>query len=113
MKQRAHKQHTPPTIAERYALRERIVLALLRNELTYGQALKRFRLELLGMKQAEFAQLVGLSRKVISDLENDKAVAVTSINQAFKPFGLHLNLVPRVFDVLQEMCHSYAMEQQN
>ena len=45
------------------------------------------------MNQESYATLVGLSRKTISDIENDTGKqTLPVINSAFKPFGLTFGL---------------------
>jgi len=70
--------------------KKRALLARLPNgELTIGQATKAMRL-LLGMTQEEYGQkVVGLSRKVVSAIENDAYnPTLETLNKIAKPFGL-------------------------
>lgn len=81
--------------AERNALMNAISLQLLMGNITQGEALKRMRINLVGMKQDAYAQLVGVSRKTISDIENNKINnSIETLNKVFKPFGLQLGLIP-------------------
>jgi DNA-binding XRE family transcriptional regulator len=65
------------------------------GELTQGQALKNLRINILGLKQDVFARLVDVSRKTLSDIENDRGSYNTEIlNKVFKPFGLKVGLLP-------------------
>ncbi|WP_290369155.1 helix-turn-helix transcriptional regulator [Vibrio hippocampi] len=65
------------------------------GELTQGLALKALRMEVLGIKQDAFAKMVGVSRKTISEIENDRGAFKTDIlDKVFKPFGLKVGLVP-------------------
>jgi DNA-binding XRE family transcriptional regulator len=65
------------------------------GELTQGQALKNLRINILGLKQDVFARLVDVSRKTLSDIENDRGSYNTEIlNKVFKPFGLKVGLIP-------------------
>jgi len=63
-------------------------------ELTIGQATKAMRL-LLGMTQEEYGQqVVGLSRKIVSAIENDRHnPALETLNKIAKPFGLKLGFM--------------------
>ena len=55
---------------------------------------KLLRTYVLNIKQTEFADLVKVSRKTISELENDKGNYTPEIiNKSFKPFGLKIGLV--------------------
>ena len=72
----------------------RIYELLTDGEISQGQALKLLRTHVLNIKQTEFADLVKVSRKTISELENDKGNYTPEIiNKAFKPFGLKMGLV--------------------
>jgi len=47
------------------------------------------------LQQAAYADLVSVSRKTLSEIENDKGnYSVEIVNKAFKPFGLVVGLVP-------------------
>ena len=47
------------------------------------------------MKQDQYAKLIKLSIKTLSDLEQNKGnMSQETINQAFKPFGLKLGIMP-------------------
>ena len=68
---------------------------LLTGELTQGEALKLLRMNVLGMKQDAYARLVKVSRKTISDIENNKINnSIETVNKVFKPFGLQMGLLP-------------------
>lgn len=68
---------------------------LMQGEMTQGQALKALRLDVLGLKQDNFSTLVSVSRKTLSDIENDRGNYTSDIvNKVFKPFGLQVGLVP-------------------
>lgn len=63
--------------------------------ISQGEALKKLRVELLGLRQDEYARLVDVSRKTLSDVENDKGnYSAEIINKIYKPFGLETGLVP-------------------
>ncbi|EVT76331.1 helix-turn-helix family protein [Vibrio parahaemolyticus V14/01] len=73
-------------------------------ELTQGQALKSLRINILGLKQDVFARLVDVSRKTLSDIENDRGSYNTEIlNKVFKPFGLKVGMLPSSPDVLKSL----------
>ena len=66
------------------------------GEMTEGQLLRFLRKEVLKMNQEQYGNLAGISRKTLSDLENGKIQANTKVlNQAFKPLGLKVGLIPR------------------
>ncbi|WP_372612339.1 helix-turn-helix transcriptional regulator [Halomonas sp.] len=69
---------------------------LLRGELSEGQVLRHLRREVLGMSQGAYAELVGISRRTLSDIERDAGHAsMASMNRVFRPLGLKMGLLPR------------------
>lgn len=81
---------------ERRALVDELLLALDRGEITLGKMLKQLRLQLTGMNQDDFAVLVGVSRRTLSEIERDLAnPSMDTINRVLRPFALKLTLVPR------------------
>lgn len=81
---------------ERRALVDDLLLALNRGEITLGQMLKKLRVQLTGMKQDDFAALVGVSRRTLSEIERDLAnPSMDTVNRVCRPFALKLTLVPR------------------
>lgn len=100
---RATKNKTTLSAQQRSEFRNQILRELWQGKLTQGQALKRLRIEMLGLKQAQFAKLVGISLPSLSNVENDRAVSAELINKAFKPFGVELSLVPMRFDEMEAM----------
>ncbi|UFN70982.1 helix-turn-helix domain-containing protein [Vibrio alginolyticus] len=82
----------------------KIIKHLLLGELTQGQALKSLRIKILGLKQDVFARLIDVSRKTLSDIENDRGSYNTEIlNKVFKPFGLKVGLLPSSSDALKSL----------
>lgn len=93
--QRASKHSGRVSTVERRQAIEGVTQRLLRGELTQGQALKTLRIEVLGLTQDEYANLVKVSRKTLSDVENDRGSYKTDIlDRLFKPFGLRVGIVP-------------------
>ncbi len=93
---------------EREAFLRNCLQELLRGETSEGKILTRLRKKILGMNQSDYAVLVGLSRRTLSDIENDTGdQSLSVINAAFKPFGLRLGLVPThqhlLVDVVKNM----------
>lgn len=92
---RASKNAQAVSVMERQSRINKVIHALLIGELTQGLALKELRMEVLGIKQDAFAKMVGVSRKTISEIENDRGAFKTDIlDKVFKPFGLKVGLVP-------------------
>jgi len=95
---RASKQSGGVNTVERKNAINAITQRLLRSELSQGQALKALRVEVLGLTQDEYANLVKVSRKTLSDVENDRGSFKTDIlDRLFKPFGLKVGIVPISF----------------
>ncbi|WP_089709518.1 helix-turn-helix domain-containing protein [Halomonas daqiaonensis] len=87
--------------------REAALVALLKQcyagELTEGQLLRALRREVLGLSQTRYAELVGISRRTLSDLEGDKGnVTLDVMNRVFKPLGLQVGLLPRQRRLLEQ-----------
>lgn len=94
-RQRVSKSSTAVSTQDRQAVMHGIIKQLLLDELTQGGALKKLRIEVLNLKQDAYAKLVAVSRKTLSDVENDKGNYTSDIiNKLFKPFGLQVGLVP-------------------
>lgn len=92
---RASKLSSGVSTLDRKSAIQAITQRLLRGVLTQGQALKALRVEVLGLTQDEYANLVKVSRKTLSDVENDRGSYKTDIlNRLFKPFGLKVGIVP-------------------
>ncbi|AWL13429.1 hypothetical protein HMF8227_02981 [Saliniradius amylolyticus] len=74
------------------------------GDLTSGELLKTLRKELMGLSQLAFAEQVGISRRTLIALEQDKASPTLQIlNAAFKPFGLKYNLVAKDDDLMHQL----------
>lgn len=105
---RTPKNVQPISVSERKYKINRVIRSLLMNELTQGLALKELRINVLGVKQDTFAKMVGVSRKTISEIENDRGTFKTDIlDKVFKPFGLKVGLVPISTNLLNSAlnCH--------
>lgn len=86
---------------------EAALVALLRQfyagELTEGQLLRALRRDVLGLSQTRYAELVGISRRTLSDLEGDKGnVTLEVMNRAFRPLALEVGLLPRKRRLLEQ-----------
>ncbi|PJG85662.1 helix-turn-helix domain-containing protein [Conservatibacter flavescens] len=95
MRKRVSAKHLTTDVTARHQVRADILGQLFSQNITQGQALRLLRLRLLGFTQERFAQVTHISRKTLSDLENDRGnYSVDIVNQAFKPFGLKLTIAP-------------------
>lgn len=80
---------------DRQAVIHAIIHDIMLGAISQGEALKKLRVEVLGLRQDEYARLVDVSRKTLSDVENDKGnYSAEIINKIYKPFGLEAGLVP-------------------
>ncbi|WP_122054118.1 helix-turn-helix transcriptional regulator [Vibrio sp. Evd11] len=105
--QRASKKTPTPKAIERTKIVNQIVKQLLFGDLTQGQALKELRINVLGLKQDVYAKLVDVSRKTLSDIENDRGNYKTDIlNKVFKPFGLRVGLIPSSTSMLNSLLNN-------
>lgn len=103
-RQRTSKTQKIPDHLERTSLRNAILAQLLKGELTQGQTLKKLRVEVLGLNQERYTQLVKVSRLTLSEIENDKGnYSVATLNQVFRPMGLEVGIVPIAKELLREI----------
>ncbi|MEX1199076.1 MAG: helix-turn-helix domain-containing protein [Pseudohongiellaceae bacterium] len=66
------------------------------GEMTEGQLLRRVRKEVLDMNQSRYADLAGVSRRTLSDIERDTGQQTVSVlNRVYRPLGLKTGLVLR------------------
>ncbi|MEQ0469323.1 helix-turn-helix transcriptional regulator [Klebsiella sp. JB_Kp017] len=80
---------------DRQAVIHAIIHDIMLGAISQGEALKKLKVEVLGLRQDEYARLVDVSRKTLSDVENDKGnYSAEIINKIYKPFGLETGLVP-------------------
>ncbi|MFD1006870.1 helix-turn-helix domain-containing protein [Oceanisphaera ostreae] len=85
-----------PSPNEREALLISLLMQLFTGEITEGQLLRTLRKDLLNMSQTEYAALVKVSRRTLSDTERDTgSQSLAVLNAIFRPFGLKAGLLPR------------------
>lgn len=66
---------------------------LAQKNITEGKLLATLRKDILGMNQDDYAAYVNVSRRTLSDIENDSGKqTLPVINKVFKPFGLTIGL---------------------
>jgi len=95
--------------------RESIALSCLslalKGQLSEGKLIAQLRRQLLGMNQSEFAELTGVSRRVLSDIENDRGTATAAtLNAVLEPFGLRLGILPTSLSLTQQLFESFNAE---
>lgn len=87
--------NTKNQIQDRQQVLINLYLQYLLNEITLGQLLAYLRKNILGMSQEQYANLVGVSRRTLTDIEQDKGKLTQSVlDKVFKPLGLKAGLVP-------------------
>ena len=86
----------PLTIKDREDLLLTAAKDLFSGKKTQGEVLKWLRVELLSLSQEQYAKMVGVSRKALSDVESDKGKnGVELINRVFSGVGFRITLVPK------------------
>ena len=76
------------------------------GEMTQGQLLCYLRKQVLNLSQTKFAEMVNVSRRTISDIEQDHSTfSQSNINKVFKPFGLQAGLIPLHPHIAQKLMH--------
>lgn len=101
--ERVSKGEKPFSIEKRNEIIRVITKAMLKGDISQGNALKALRLNILKLNQDGFSKIVGVSRKTISDIENNKGNCTLDVlNVVFKPFGLRVGLIPSSIDVLKK-----------
>lgn len=94
-RQRVSPSLTRVSTVDRQSVLHSVIRDILLGHISQGQALKKLRVDVLGLRQDEYARLVKVSRKTLSDVENDKGNYSTEVvNKIYKPFGLETGLVP-------------------
>ncbi|WP_019672499.1 helix-turn-helix transcriptional regulator [Psychrobacter lutiphocae] len=94
-RQRASRAPVAMPASARTQARDIVIEQLFAGRISQGEALKALRVQVLNVKQDKFAQMVKVSRKTLSDIENDKGnYSMDTLNQVFRPFGLKVGLVP-------------------
>ncbi len=83
------------TARERQDLLVQCLTEHMLGKLTQGQLLKYLRKNILRVNQDQYAQLVEISRRTLSDIERDAGSPTQAvIDKVFKPFGLRSGLIP-------------------
>nr|WP_299379774.1 helix-turn-helix domain-containing protein [uncultured Halomonas sp.] len=86
----------PMSADDREALLLELLAKLFRDDITPGSLLRRLRKQVLGLNQTEYAALVGISRRTLSDIETDKgSQSLALLDQVYRPLGLKVGLLPR------------------
>ena len=93
-----------PSPAEREALLISLLLQLSSGEITEGELLRTLRKDLLKLSQTDYATMVGISRRTLSDIERNVASpTIAVLNAVFRPFGLKAGLLPRSATLMKKL----------
>lgn len=88
------------------------LLQALTGKISEGELLKRLRKGILGLNQSEFADLAGIARRSLSDLENDRGPATSAtLNAAFGIFGIRLSLLPMNAELTKLLFSDFQAEE--
>ncbi|WP_445005944.1 helix-turn-helix domain-containing protein [Halomonas mongoliensis] len=93
----------PRSIDDREAALVLLLQRYYAGELTDGRLLRSLRRDVLGLSQTRYSELVGISRRTLSDLEGDKGnVTLELKSRVFRPLGLEVSLLPRKRSLLAQ-----------
>lgn len=83
------------SIEERMAAELEMQERLRRNDITIGQAIREIRQHWLGLKQADYARLVGISKNTLGAIERDEGTpTLNTLEKAIKPLGYRITIWP-------------------
>ncbi|ETX12381.1 XRE family transcriptional regulator [Marinomonas ushuaiensis DSM 15871] len=106
IRSRASKSLAPMTKTQQRTAINKIIKSLILKEITQGIALRELRVNVLGLRQEAYTELTGVSRKTLSEIENDKGnYTPETINKVFKPFELKMALIPISSSTLKTLLH--------
>lgn len=77
-----------------------IILDELRDHLStgsisIGEAVKRLRNEVTGLRQEQFASMCKISLRTLRQIEQDEGnPTIQTLNAVFKPFGMRVGILP-------------------
>lgn len=93
----------PRSIHDREAALVLLLQRYYAGELTDGRLLRSLRRDVLGLSQTRYSELVGISRRTLSDLEGDKGNVTLEVkSRVFRPLGLEVSLLPRKRSLLAQ-----------
>ena len=103
-RQRVSKGLAPMSKTEQSAAIKQVIKRMLLGNLSQGAALRELRVKVLGLRQEAYTELTGVSRKTLSEIENNKGNYTPEIiNKVFAPFHLKVSLVPTSSRVLKDL----------
>ena len=88
---------------EREALLLHVSVQMLQGKMTKGAALRELRLKLFSANQADYARMVGVGRKALSEIENGKGnYSETLLQKVFRPLGMVVTVIPKDLRILEK-----------
>ena len=82
------------TIDARQLIIENIEADLAQGKITLGEAVKRFRVDVTGLQQTQFARMCKISVRTLVHIEHGEGnQTLKSLNAVFRPFGLRMGVV--------------------
>lgn len=79
------------------------------GKISLGQLLSYLRKNVLGLSQEKYAAMVGISRRTLTDIEQDKGqLTQVVLDKVFKPLGLKTGLVPTHMHIVGKIVQSPA-----
>lgn len=78
---------------ERDEFYDRLVESVRMGEWTWGEAVRRLRVDVAGVNQATFARMTDISVRTLRQLEHDEGnPTVETLRSVLEPFGLSLGI---------------------
>lgn len=88
----------------REALLLKLLIQVFEHRISEGELLSTLRKQVLGLNQTQYAALVGISRRTLSNVErNAGSQTLTVLNAVFKPLGLRAGLLPGSVSLTEKM----------
>ncbi|MDZ7925547.1 MAG: helix-turn-helix transcriptional regulator [Marinagarivorans sp.] len=99
------------TPTQKEALLIELTTGLFNGKLSEGEVLKTLRSDYLGMTQETYANLVGISRRSLHEVEsNRRALTLTTLHKVFSPLGFKIGLIPQSPHILRAAASGMSEE---
>jgi DNA-binding XRE family transcriptional regulator len=83
-------------ILQRNRVLDELKSQLASGQISIGEAVRRLRKDVTGLRQAQFAQMCKLSLRALRQLEHDESnPTLQTLNSVFTPFGMQVGIVPK------------------
>ena len=88
----------------REALLLKLLIQVFEQRISEGELLSTLRKQVLGLNQTQYAALVGISRRTLSNVERNAGFQTLGVlNAVFKPLGLRAGLLPSKASLTEKM----------